>query len=70
MLGTALGLLHDGVDDNAVPHNTQKADDAKDDREDGTAMKGPVYSWRQDKETAAVTYRGQIISHVIQSCAV
>ncbi len=65
MFGTALGLLHDGVDDNAVPHDTQKADDAKDDREDGTAMKGPIYSWRQEEELAAVEDKAEIFSNVI-----
>ena len=53
MLGTALGLLHDGVHDNTVPDNTQKTDDAEDDGEDGTAIKGPIYSWRQEEEGAA-----------------
>lgn len=60
MFGTALGLLHNGVDDNTVPDDTQKTDDAKDDREDGIAIKGPIYRWRQDKELAAIKYRGQI----------
>jgi len=51
LLGAALGLLHDGEDDNAVPHDTQEADDAEDDGEDGTAVEGPVCSSRREKGT-------------------
>lgn len=51
MFGSTLGFLHDGVDNNKVPHDSQKADYAKDDREDGTAMTGP-YSWREEQGRA------------------
>lgn len=68
MFGAALGFLHNGVDNNTVPHDTQKADDAKDDREDDTAMKGPIHSWRQEEEGAAVQYKVEIFSNITLYC--
>lgn len=43
----ALGLLHDGIDDHTVPHDTYETDDAKDDRKDSTAMKIVICSCKQ-----------------------
>lgn len=54
MLGSTLGLLHNGVHDNTVPNDAQKADNAKDDRKDGTTVKSTIFSWRPKKEGTAV----------------
>lgn len=66
MFGSTLGFLHDGVDNNTVPHDTQKTDYAKDDREDGTAMTGPIYSWRQEQGRAEAECQMKICSTATQ----
>lgn len=47
----ALVLLHDGVEDDAVPDDPQETYDAINDREDGAGVKSSVDNWERGGKT-------------------
>lgn len=58
LLGAALGLLHDGVDDDAVAHDAQEADDGEDDWQDGAVVETSVHGcWMKQQQQDKVSQK-------------